>query len=107
MENVRLTLVLAACLTAFVTGCTSSGKVGEVQDVGGGTYSIGVVSGRLGGISQSSDALKAAIDKAGAYCHSKGQKLQVTGAASKITFRCISEGEMPQKKDATKNRQAD
>jgi hypothetical protein len=101
MENVRLTLGLAAGLTAFVTGCASSGKVGEVQDVGGGTYTIGV-SRSMGGMSQSADALKAAADKAGAYCHSKGQKLQVTGAASKITFRCISEGEMPQK-----NRQAE
>ena len=101
MENVHITLGLAACLTAFATGCASSGKVGEVQDVGGGTYSIGV-SRSMGGMSQNADALKAAVDKAGAYCHSKGQKLQVTEAASKITFRCISEGEMPQK-----NRQAE
>jgi hypothetical protein len=102
MESVRLTLGLAACLTALATGCASSrGKVGEVQDVGAGTYSIGVSSGGIGGISQSDDAVKAGVDKAGAYCHSKGQKLQVTGvASSKITFRCVSDGEMPQKKQA-------
>jgi hypothetical protein len=94
MENVHITLGLAACLTAFATGCASRGKVavGEVKDVGGGNYSIVVNSSRIGGITQSTDALKAAVDKAGEYCHSKGQKLQVSSAASNITFRCISEG---------------
>jgi hypothetical protein len=88
MEKVHLTLGLAACLTAFATGCASSGKVGEVQDVGGGTYSIGV-SRSMGGMSQNADALKKAVDKAGEYCHSKGQKLQVSSAPSNnITFRC-------------------
>ena len=96
MENVHITLGLAVCLTAFATACASSGKVGEVQDVGGGTYSIGV-SRSLGGMSQNNDALKAAVDKAGEYCHSKGQKLQVTAAASNITFRCISEGDAQRK----------
>ena len=99
MENVHITLGLAACLTAFATGCASSGKVGvgEVQDVGGGNYSIVVNRSTIGGISQNTDALKAAVDKAGEYCHSKGQKLQVSSAASNITFRCISESAlMPQ-----------
>ena len=84
MENVRLTLGLAACLTAFVTGCTSSDKVGEVQDVGGGSYNISMGSTGLGGLKQGNDASNAAVDKAGEYCHAKGQKLLVTQAAGKI-----------------------
>lgn len=102
MENVRLTLGFAVFLAALATGCASSGNVGEVREVGPGTYSIGVGSGRLGGISQTSDAVKAAVDKAGEYCHSKGEKLQITGVEPKITFRCVSQGEIP-----PKNRQSE
>jgi len=73
-----------------------------VQDVGGGNYSIGVNRSSIGGMSQNIDALKTAVDKAGEYCHSKGQKLQVSSSASNnITFRCSSEA-MP-----TKSRQAE
>ena len=91
MGNIRLTLGVAAYLTTLATGCTSSGQVGEVKEVGQGTYSIGVSSPLGGGISQGNEALNATVDRAGEYCHSKGQKLSVTGAAGKtITFRCIS-----------------
>ena len=89
MRNIRLTL--AACLMAFVTGCTSSSKVGEVQDLGGGSFSIAMGS-TIGGVTQSNDALKVTVDKAGAYCHAKGLKLVVTQAVGKdISFRCVSD----------------
>jgi hypothetical protein len=90
MRNIRLTL--AACLIAFITGCTSSSKVGEVRDLGGGSYSIAMGSAGIGGVTQSNDALKVTVDKAGAYCHAKGLKLVVTQAAGKdISFRCVSD----------------
>ncbi len=38
---------VVACLTALATGCASSGKVGEAQDVGERTYSIAVGSGAV------------------------------------------------------------
>jgi hypothetical protein len=92
----RLSLGVVACLAALATGCTSGEQVGQVKEVGQGTYTIGV--SRTLGISQSAEAIKAAVDKAGEYCHSKGQKLQITGAEPRITFRCISEGELAPKK---------
>jgi len=90
MGNIRLTLGIVAYLAAAATGCTSTGQVGEVKEVGQGTYSIGVGS-TLGGISQGNEALKATVDKAGEYCHSKGQKLLVTATVGRtVTFRCVS-----------------
>ena len=96
MDNVHITLGLAACLTAFATA-----RFERQSGRGAGCWRRHLqhwVSKTMGGMSQSADLLKAAVDKAGEYCHSKGQKLQVTSAESKITFRCISEG------DATKSR---
>jgi hypothetical protein len=93
MGNVRLTLGIAAYLTTLATGCASSGHVGEVKEVGQGTYSIGVPTSTL----QANEALNATVDKAGAYCHSKGQKLLVTDAAGKtINFRCVPGDSNPQ-----------
>jgi hypothetical protein len=106
MGDVRITLGVAVCLTTFVTGClTSGGQVGQVQEVGPGTYSIGVsrVHG-IGGMSQEKAALEAAVDKAGEYCHSKGQKLLITTAtATVITFRCPSDDVATQKPEAPAN----
>jgi len=68
-------------------------RILEVQEVGPGTYSIGV-SHSLGGISQNADAIMAAVDKAGECCHSKGQKLLITPNPGKdVTFRCVSSDE--------------
>ena len=91
MGNIRLTLAIVAYLATAATGCTSSGQPGEVKEVGQGTYSIGVARPLAGGISQGSEALKVTVDKAGEYCHSKGQKLLVTATVERtITFRCVS-----------------
>ena len=62
-----------AYLTTLGTGCTSSGQVGEVKEIGPGSYSIGV--SRANGRLQGDEALKATVDKAGEHCHAKGQKL--------------------------------
>jgi hypothetical protein len=97
MGNLRLTLGIVAYLAAAATGCTSTGQVGEVREVGQGTYSIGVGSSLGGGILQGDEALKATVDKAGQYCHSKGQKLVVTATVGRtITFRCVSDYSKPQ-----------
>ena len=37
------------------------------------------------------EALKATVDKAGEYCHAKGQKLSNARAVdNRITFQCVS-----------------
>jgi hypothetical protein len=83
MGNLRLTLGIVAYLAAAATGCTSTGQVGEVREVGQGTYSIGVGSSLGGGILQGDEALKATVDKAGEYCHSKGLRLLVTATVER------------------------
>jgi hypothetical protein len=92
MGNIRLTLGLAACLTAFATGCTSNGQVGQVKEVGQGTYSISVGKAVIGGVSQNNKLLGDAVERAGEYCHSKGLKISVTQAVGNdITFHCVSD----------------
>jgi len=70
------------------------GQVGQVQEAGEGTYSIGVGSSHgLGTSSQENKATDAAIDKAGQYCHAKREKLLVTSAIGNvISFRCTADG---------------
>ena len=94
MGDVRVTLGITACLAAFAAGCASSAQVGQVQEAGLGTYSIGVRPGYgLGASSQEHKATDAAVDKAGQYCHAKGEKLLVTAAVGNtINFRCLPDG---------------
>jgi hypothetical protein len=89
MPDVRIALGVAACLTTFATGCATT-SVGQVQEVGPGTYIIGIAH-NLGGVSQEAKASSDAFDKAGDYCHSKGLKLSVIagGSQNTVTFRCI------------------
>jgi hypothetical protein len=95
MGNIRLTLGIVAYLTTLGTGCTS--QVGEVKEVGPGTYSIGVSRALAGGMLQGNEALKATVDKAGEHCHAKGQKLWNARAVdNSIIFRCISGEPKPQ-----------
>jgi len=96
MGNIRLTVGIVAYLTTLGTGCTS-GPVGEVKEVGPGTYSIGVSRALGGGILQGDEALKATVDKAGEHCHAKGQKLSNARAVdNRIIFRCVSGEPKPQ-----------
>ena len=95
MGNIRLNL--GSYLTTLGTGCTSSGQVGQVKEVGPGTYSIGVSRALGGGMLQGNEALKATVDKAGEHCHAKGQKLSNARAVdNNIIFRCVSGEPMPQ-----------
>ena len=89
MGNARIALGLAAYLP-IVTGCaTTTG--GQVQEIAPGTYSIGV-SGSGYVLTQGSGAIMAAVNKAGDYCHSKGQKLFVlpNAASKEVRFRCVA-----------------
>ena len=99
MGDVRVTLGIAACLAVFAAGCASSGQVGQVQEAGPGTYSIGVrPSHGLGASSQGKKAMDSAVDKAGQYCHAKGEKLLVTTAVGDtINFRCLSDSDATQR----------
>ena len=73
------------------------GPVGEVKEVGPGTYSIGVSRALGGGMLQGNEALKATVDKAGEHCHAKGQKLSNARAVdNSIIFRCVSGEPKPQ-----------
>ena len=89
MPDVRIALGVAACLTTFATGCATT-SVGQVQEVGPGTYSIGIAH-NFGGVSQEAKASSDAVDKAGDYSHSKGLKLSVIpgGSQNTVTFRCV------------------
>jgi hypothetical protein len=88
MPDVRIALGVAACLTTFAMGCATK-PMGQVQDVGQGTYSIGIAH-NFGGVSQEERASSDAVDKAGDYCHSKGLKLSVIpGGGQSVTFRCV------------------
>jgi hypothetical protein len=93
-----LRLGLMACLTALA-GCATS-STDQVQEVGGGIYSIGVRSSAL---TEQAQAVGEAARKAGAFCHAKGQKLQVvtnTGDDD-VHFRCVGSGELPTTESAT------
>ena len=84
-------LALAAVVAIAHGGCAKS-TVGQVQvaDAEAGTYTIGVSRGS-GLVSDSNKALSAAVDKAGAYCHAKGQKLLLKNAVgSNVVFRCVA-----------------
>jgi hypothetical protein len=87
-------LGFAATVTSFTEGCATSSS-GPVQEVEPGTYTIGVSRGS--GVLSGNDALSAAVDKAGEFCHSKGQKfLLKTAVGSSIVFRCVSGDPKPQ-----------
>jgi hypothetical protein len=89
MGNARIALAVVACLTTF-TGCASSTSVGEVKDIGQGNYRISV--GRSSILSHGTEASNAAVDKAGEYCHSKGQKVEILlSPGNDVTFHCVSE----------------
>ena len=97
MGNIRITLGIVAYLTMLGTGCTSIGQVGEVKEVGPGSYSIGVSRALGSSLLKGDEALKATVDKAGEHCHAKGQKLSNTRAVdNRIIFRCVSGEPKPQ-----------
>ena len=73
-------LVLAGCAT---------GDVGQVKEVGPGTYKIGTGAAGNSVLIGGNDANNAAVEQAGEYCHAKGQKLVIVPSQGKdVTFRC-------------------
>jgi len=82
-------------IVVLLQGCSVSNPPSsqQVQEIGAGTYSVGVgKSYSLMDSSKSHDALDLAVGKAGDYCHAKGQKLTVTSSVgNNITFRCVSD----------------
>jgi hypothetical protein len=90
MGDGRIAFGMAVGLIALATGCGTS-TLGQVQEGELGTYSIHI--DRTSGLTQGTAATNAAIDKAGAYCHAKGQKLVIVpnpSSLSVVTFRCAA-----------------
>ena len=80
---------IALWVLPILAGCaTTSDGGGGVKEVSPGTYSIGVSrssSVMFGG----TEGVKAAVDEAGKYCHSKGQKLVILPTkGNEVTFQC-------------------
>jgi len=98
MRDVRAALAAMASFAAFAVGCASRGQIGQAQEAGQGAYSIGVSPSRgLGASSQDKKAMDTVVDKAGQYCHAKGEKLLVTSAVGNtINFQCLADSAVGQ-----------
>jgi hypothetical protein len=83
MSTARL---LLAFLPALVGCATTSSDVGQVREVAPGTYKVGVARGTSSVVFGGTEAVNAAVDQAGKYCHAKGQKLVILD--KDVTFRC-------------------
>jgi hypothetical protein len=80
-------LLLGGCATTT----TSTSDVGQVREVGPGTYKIGVASSAAmkSVLFQSHEATDEAVSQAGQYCHAKGQKVVIIPPTGRdVTFRC-------------------
>jgi hypothetical protein len=81
---------LVLWIVPILAGCaTTTSDVGQVKEVAPGIYWIGVGRGvgssvLIGG---GTEAVNAAVEQAGQYCHSKGQKLVILSGKD-VTFRC-------------------
>jgi hypothetical protein len=88
-------LACAAGAAAFLGGCAKA-SVGNVQEVEAGTYSVGV-SRTSGLATDANKALSAAVDKAGEFCHAKGQKFLLKSAVgNSVVFRCVATAPTPE-----------
>jgi hypothetical protein len=71
-----------------LAGCSSITDAGQVKEIEPGTYKIGV-SSRNSVLFEGHDATDAAVEQAGQYCHSKGQKVFIVPTQGRdVTFRC-------------------
>ena len=93
--------VLTFGMALGLAGCATSHGVPQVQEVGPGTYSIQIARGSTHLISSTDkNTIDEAVDKAGEYCHAKGQKLSVTSApGNTIVFHCIPDDSKSADKD--------
>ncbi len=72
----------------FVLAGCSTTDAGQVKEIEPGTYKIGV-SSRNSVLFEGHDATDAAVEQAGQYCHSKGQKVFIVPTQGRdVTFRC-------------------
>ncbi len=75
---------------ALLAGCaTANSDVGQVKEIEPGTYKIGV--GNVGNsvLVGGNDLMKKAVEQAGQFCRTKGQKLVIVPSMGKdVTFRC-------------------
>jgi hypothetical protein len=88
LSRALILLCLLGGVASLSGGCATSAPA-QVQELEPGTYSIGV--NRTGSyLSETHSALSAAVDKAGAHCHAKGQKFMLKSAVGKtVVFRCV------------------
>jgi hypothetical protein len=91
--------LLSLVAVAVLAGCATSSTVGQVQEVGPGTYKIGF-SHTSETVFTGHSSTDAAVDQAGRYCHAKGQKLVIVPSKESgiVVFRC---GEMIQEPTTT------
>ena len=90
-------LGFAVCVACFASGCATSSRnqpqhvAQHVEEIQPGTYSIGINrSSKTLFSSNDKVTIDEAVDKAGDYCHSKGQNLLVkTAVANSIVFQCV------------------
>jgi hypothetical protein len=98
MPHATKVLFMLACAAGgagLLVGCAKA-TIGQVQEVETGTYSIGV-SKAAGIATDSNKALSAAVDKAGEFCHAKGQKFMLKSAVgSSVVFRCVATAPSPE-----------
>jgi hypothetical protein len=85
-------VALAVCL-AVLGGCATTGSPDQVKELEGGVYSVTVPSS----LTQGHNAQDEAVEKAGEYCHAKGQTLSVMpGPSREIRFRCVPSNQLIQ-----------
>jgi len=85
-----LRLSFATSVAISMGGCTAT-ESWPVQEVGPGTYSMGVPKGFGANASKAEEEMFRAIAKAGDFCHAKGQKLskpELVGQS--VSFQCVS-----------------
>ena len=81
-------LLVSNALVLVLAGC-ATGNVGQVKEVGSGTYKIGTGAAGNSVLIGGNDATNSAVEQAGQYCHAKGQKLVIVPTQGKdVTFRC-------------------
>ena len=96
----RALLILGFAIAGLIVGCATK-DARQVQELGQGSYSVGLSRGAASGVFSSSSgqtAIAAAVARrAGEFCHAKGQKyVHKSADKNRITFGCVSENPKPQ-----------
>jgi hypothetical protein len=76
-------------IVPLLAGCATTSDAGQVKEVSPGTYSIGVAHGSSSVAFGGTEGAKEGVDRAGQFCHAKGQKLVILPDKGKdVTFQC-------------------